>query len=230
MNTELTKLYASKWDQLVAGHSALKIDDDGARPAFPLLIYVDDQNAYRNADIKVMIFGQETNGWYGECEKSVTAIQELYDDFFNEGDCWDMTTPFWRGAEKFMELIRKKFPEKTIEVIWNNVVKIGKHAAIGMPSAEIYEVEKTYFQVIPVEVEILKPDVVLFLTGPDYDFVIRDNFGNLEVKELPDATKRQISKLELPGVRYSYRTYHPNYLWRNDIEDYFGTIVDDLIF
>jgi hypothetical protein len=100
----------------------------------------------------------------------------------------------------------------------------------GFPPDYIYEIERQYFHIIPEELKILDPNVVLFLTGPNYDSIIKDNFGELKYEALPNSTERQLSRVALPNVRYAYRTYHPNYLWRNDIDDYFDTIIEDISF
>lgn len=231
MNEALSLLYNSKWENL---SSALKqIEDDEneeIKPANPLLLYIDNEEEYRSADIRLMIFGQETNSWYSEVNGNVGDIQKKYDDFFNEGDCWDYHGHFWNGVSRFIDSLQVKFPEKKIRLIWNNIVKIGRHCEKGMPPDCIYEIEREFFQVIPAELKILQPNVVIFLTGPNYDSVLKDNFGALEYNALPYSTERQLSRVSLEGVAFAYRTYHPNYLWRNDIDDYFDTIIEDINF
>lgn len=114
-------------------------------------------------------------------------------------------------------------------MIWNNIVKIGKFDDKGFPPDYIYEVEREHFSVIKDELKILKPTIVLFLTGPNYDSVIADNFGELTYSKLPtDYSEREIAKVNLTGVPFAFRTYHPNYLWRNDINSYFQTIIDKI--
>jgi hypothetical protein len=231
MNDALTNLYASKWDNLI---SALKpIEEDPSlviKPANPLLLYIDEEEEYRNADIRLVVFGQETNSWYEKEKRTIGYLQTRYDSFFNEGECWTYGGQFWAGIRRFLSSLQKKFPAKKIRLTWNNIVKISRHADKGIPPGYIYEIERRHFHVIPAELEILNPDIVLFLTGPNYDRIIKDNFGELKYEALPNATERQISRVILPNVRYAYRTYHPNYLWRNDIDDYFDTIIEDINF
>jgi len=231
MNEALSTLYNSKWRGLT---SALKpiIDDEKLeiKPANPLLLYVDNEDDYKSADIRLMIFGQETNSWYEKENGTIDDIQNLYDGFFNEEECWDYGGHFWNGVSRFLSSLQKKFPDKTIRLIWNNIVKIGKHGDKGFPPDYIYEVEREFFHVIPDEIKILQPNVVLFLTGPNYDSVIADNFGELKYVALPHSTERQLSRVSLAGVPFAYRTYHPNFLWRNDIDDYFDTIIEDIKF
>ena len=68
----------------------------------------------------------------------------------------------------------------------------------------------------------------MFFTGPNYDSIVHDNFGKLEKQALAPFSERQISKIKLDGVDFAFRTYHPNYLWRNDIDSYFDTIINEI--
>lgn len=231
MNEALTKLYSSKWDKLTAGLKPIIQDESlDIKPANPLLIYIDNEEEYKNADIRLMIYGQETNSWYEKEDGTIDDIQTLYDGFFNGGECWTYGGQFWNGINRFLSFLQKKFPDKKIRLTWNNIVKIGKHGDKGFPPDYIYEIERGHFHVIPEELKILNPNVVLFFTGPNYDSIIKDNFGELKYEALPNSTERQLSRVTLPNVRFAYRTYHPNYLWRNDIDDYFDTIIDDINF
>lgn len=63
-----------------------------------------------------------------------------------------------------------------------------------------------------------------------YNSVIKDNFGELEYEALPNLTNRQLARINLGGVPFAYRTYHPHYLWRNDNDDYFNTLIADTNF
>ena len=231
MNEKLKILYTSKWDALIKAfepiHSDEKID---IKPANPLLLYVDSEEEYKKADIRLMIFGQETNGWYENEDVTLDAVQKLYNGFFNEGDCWKYGGQFWNGVKRFKQLLSTKYPNKKVRLIWNNIVKVGKYTDKGFPPDYIYEIERETFNVIPKEIEILKPNLVLFLTGPNYDGIIKDNFGSLVYNKLPEFTVRQLAKVELQKGSIAYRTYHPNYLWRNDIDKYFETIINDIEF
>lgn len=229
MNNQLLQVYTSKWADAMLGFNPIFENDDfEVKPTNPLLLYIDDEENYETADIRLMIFGQETNGWYDEQGVSIIEVQNLYDKFFNKGECWSYGGQFWNGIKRFVTSLQKKYPDKRIRVIWNNIVKIGKEGAKGMPPNYIYDIEKEFFKVIPKEIEILKPNIVVFFTGPKYDQIIEHNFGILKYEALPNSTERQLSRVRLKNVEFAYRTYHPNYLWRNDIDDYFDTLIEDI--
>ncbi|SET50261.1 hypothetical protein [Hymenobacter actinosclerus] len=228
-NKYLESLYASKWQDLFDSIYPLLTDDNVEdTPACPLLLKVEDEEFYSNADIRIMIFGQETNSWYEPFHKDMNSIIGYYDKFFNSGECWHYSGQFWNGVSRFVKLIKERHPDKSIALLWNNITKIGRHEGIGFPSAPIHQVEREHFSIIPQEIEILKPNIILFLTGPNYDSVISEVFGDLNMNAVSDDfTTRQLARLELPNVGFAVRTYHPGYLWRNDIDKYFDVILNE---
>jgi hypothetical protein len=229
INEQLHELYASKWEAI--SEALQKIAEDGPQvPAHPLLLYVDNEEAWLQADLRVMIFGQEPNGWEAD-DDTIESICAEYDKFFYKGGYRKKSRPFWHGICYFLRMLAEKFPDKKIQYLWNNIVKIGNAHDKGRPVECIREQERTLFRVIPGEMNILKPNVVLFLSGPRYDDVIRENFAEVSYAPLPPYTERQLAKLsipEIPSAELAFRTYHPGYLFRNDINSYFGAIIDEI--
>jgi hypothetical protein len=125
-------------------------------------------------------------------------------------------------------MLEEKFPDKKIRYIWNNIVKIGKLNEKGRPSDYIYEIERKYFSVIKDELQIIKPNVILFFTGPYYESKITDNFGQLKYTALSPFSDIQLSKVELSGTKFAFRTYHPQYLFRNGIDNFFKAIINEI--
>jgi hypothetical protein len=197
-------------------------------PTNPLLLRIDKEDEWLSADLRIMIFGQETNDWEKQPDKSMEHLYGVYDRFFNKGECWSYGGAFWRGVSRFTDILAKKFPDRQTRYVWNNIVKVGKCEEKGRPPINIQEAEDEYFHVIPDEVKILKPNIILFLTGPKYDDAIRKNFGELEYAGIPPYTERQLAKISIPETDFAGRTYHPNYLWRNDINAYFNAIVNEI--
>lgn len=236
MNQQLQSLYAAKWDQLCMAMRPVIADTTlEVKPTSPLLLSMRNEESFQRADIRVMVYGRETNSWYGEFHEDMPDILDNYNKFFTEGECWRYGGQFWNGVKRFMELLQKQYPTKTLGLVWNNLVKIGKHDDMGFPPDYIHEVERECFAVHLDELRIIKPNVVLFLSGPKYDGVLVDDFGPLAhfqrlsvFKQSETFSERQIVKVSLPNVLSAYRTYHPNYLWRNDINRYFQTILDQI--
>jgi len=173
-----------------------------------------------------MIFGQETNCWFEPCD-TIERLLKGYDDFFNSGECYSYSGHFWNGVNRFISTISNRFPVLKVSYIWNNIVKIGKSEGKGMPPDYIYKIERDFFPVIEDEIRILKPDFMLFLTGPNYDKIIRDNFGKLDFEPIIPYSARQIAKLNIGNIP-AIRTYHPHFLWMNNIDNYFDAIIKEI--
>ena len=228
MNQRLLELYTSKWEGLSSAmQSILKNDSLASKPTCPLLLSVNDEEAFKKADIRLMIYGQETNNWYKTFHNDMHEIRGNYDSFFNAGECWSYGGQFWNGIKRFLELLQQKHPNKRISLLWNNLVKIGKLDEKGFPPEYIYQAERETFSVLEEEIKILQPTLILFLTGPNYDGIIASNFNNPDYHAIStEFSGRQISQISLTNVPFVFRTYHPNYLWRHNINSYFQTIID----
>ena len=240
-NTQIFELYSSKWDGLSAAMQPIILNDScKTKPANPLLLYVGkcgDEHELENADIRVMIFGKETYGWYGiftnqpSKEKAIEDIQCEYDKFFNNRDEYYARNGFFtRGFKKFDTMLQAKYPNKKISYTWNNIIKIGKATSAGCPPDYIYNIEKEYFLVIKDEVRILKPHIILFLTGYQYDDKIENNFGKTDYSQIASFEKKELAKLFIPNVDFAYRTYHPRFLNTVNAENYFNAIIQDINF
>jgi hypothetical protein len=230
---QLRELYASKWDGLCKGMQPILEDGAKIQPANPLLLCpgTEKGDEYDSAKIHVMIFGQETNRWfdsgYDNSNTEIERLMNIYDGFFTDRE---YRSQFWNGLWLFTRMLGDQFPKKKIGYIWNNVVKIGKADKMGTPPDYIYNVEQQHFSVVKEEIEILKPHIILFLTGPNYDGRIKDKLGELTFEPLSSSyDEREIAKLTIPHVDYAVRTYQPNYLYRQGkgtIEAYFETIIN----
>jgi uracil-DNA glycosylase len=198
------------------------------KPTNPLLLVLRDEKKFNSADIRIMIYGQETNDWGGNFENNIEETKVIYNDFFNTNACFSYGGQFWNGVNLFLKKIRQKYPEKKVEFLWNNVVKFGKSGEKNTPPKYISDIENENFAILGEEIDIIKPNLLLFLSGPYYDHILKNQIKGFDKKEeLSDFTSRQLSKFKYNEEVLCYRTYHPNYLWRNDINKYFDRILDD---
>lgn len=103
----------------------------------------------------------------------------------------------------------------------------------------IHDLEKEYFHVIPQKIEILKPDVLILLTGPGqnaYYNYIKENFKvKGSPKPLAGIDVDAVAKLDIEGISLAYKTYHPTATKDGDrgIKDaekwqYYHAIFDDM--
>ena len=258
LHEELKALYASKWEELCnALQTVVCLEQTDVKPAYPFLLSLarwennrPTESWYADADLKVMVFGQETNSWTGKNDDfgtppspvfspdvSMEAVMGIYEDFYatyyHEGKFSYNGTrygTFHYGLNSFATLLNAVFPNKRIAYVWNNLVKIGKAHGKGFCGTDIYVLEREHFPVIREEINILKPDLLLFLTGT-YDERIRDNWHDAQFSALSSYAMNEVaqmasSELSIPA----YRTNHPSaHLLKGEMEARYRVIVDDFV-
>jgi hypothetical protein len=199
MNVQLQKLYQRKWSDLVANSA-------GTESAYPLLIKIHDE--YIDADVKVMIVGQETDGWEGELEqndKNITHLMNTYYNYYHNSPDKNRR-PFWnrKGFLFFQEELTKYFSKSKVGFIWNNVSKLGHAHRGGQPSQRISELECNYFNVFNDELKILKPDIVILTIG--------DRIIPVEHEPIKPVGQNPVSEVHFVNYPHliAVRTYHPN--------------------
>jgi hypothetical protein len=218
-----------------------QIENEANKAAYPLFIRTTKE--YDEADVKIMIFGKETNGWgkgvYGNDDKKyVDDIINDYDDFFNTKYCYQYGGQFWNMVKYVIECLKSKNKNKKIEYLWNNLVKMGKNGK-GFPYIWYNDVIKPYFnEVILKEITILKPDFIIFFTGPNstngpYDTVLNEVFNNPHRKPIEGFVEDELCEIEIPCVKKAFRTYHPTFLLHNNknrsYKEYMQKIIDEII-
>jgi hypothetical protein len=204
----------------------------------PLLLHITPE--YWNAEHRILIYGQETYGWWWTREhlhtlpgyppwtfKDVSTLSQfLSNEDSVKALCWGYKefkfgltqklggTPFWRA---FRDI--QKWPNASL--MWSNVLRtdctprhFAKDPGIKLKDLNDKMIEQQEF-VLRNELEILKPDVCIFFSGPYYDHIIRSAFPNTEFSQCTNVPERELGLLSgglLPGR--TFRTFHPNYLSR----------------
>jgi len=245
INEQLKELYITKFSEgtpcfLQQLREKRRLDNKKERPAYPLLLKINEEN-YHNADLRIMTFGQETNSWEHEVnselipidqsidfiEETVVTFMDHYNRFLNDKlTKKGKKSPFWNAHSKIL----KKLKNSKVEIVWNNIYKIGnKSKNHNKPHSNIRQMENASFDVISKEIEILKPDVLIFFTGPNYEKRVNKKFQiNKMIEVSSDISKSELAKFFLENGILSYRTYHPNYLQRKKKMDYLKLITDEI--
>ena len=109
--------------------------------------------------------------------------------------------------------VLRPYPGKRVSMIWNNISKLSTRD--GKPvNIQAHEIERKYFHVIPEEVRILKPDILIFFTGPGQDRYyeyIKENFTIAgEPLALGNLPVHDVAKLPIKEATLAYKTYHPS--------------------
>jgi len=214
MNEELEKYYLTKINDL----KIIKSNLADQKYAGPLLIYCYEENYFDTNNIKIMFVGKETNGWNNQDISLESTMYHCVELTKKTMSCeYNKNRPFWNFINKINKAIN---PEKKLNFIWNNINKFGKYknkeitgSGRGKASKKVLEQENKYFNVFIAELEIIKPDVVIFLTGPSYDEDIKKKLPNVKFEKCSDLKIREFALVvheKLP--KKSFRVYHPQYL------------------
>lgn len=212
LNEQLEILYSEYFDQFINELSAL-----GKKAfSYPLLLKI-DEGKWENARLKIMIFGQETRGWVKDPNKQniQNIMDAYYDYYYRKTYNKARSMAFFNGFNRAKKIIQQndKYREKTIDIIWNNINKVGKYSGTGVIDAT-RKIEREHFNVISREIDILKPDLIIFFTGPHRDGDIKCNFPNAIFNRKltePYGKKRKKGKYALiDGYKFkAIRLYHP---------------------
>lgn len=180
-------------------------------------------------DIKkplIMIVGQETNGWgdisefsidVGEAKWNINNSQERTIYYLKKNiELSVSTSTFW----KFIIELKK---EHRFSLCWNNLDKI--HYIIHNATKRKRDTnciklysndEKTLNNKIgsnktlmQQEIDIIKPDLIIFLTGPNYKDSMETAL-QIKLAKIPDKNNEPIVAIDKNKIW----TYHPSFLYR----------------
>jgi len=264
LNQQLKTLYESKWDAFA---KALK--DSGAKVAYPFLLSTNkyengkdtpSEKWYTDADIKVMVFGQEPNKWMADDEsvkegdftskkqfyagsqpESVECVMGIYENQYSiyNFDETGRILYFQKnnntfpnlGCNNFTSQLYEKLSNKIIACIWNDISKLA--TTDGKPiKSDVHNIEKEHFNVIPLEIELLKPDVIVFLTGCESNYII-EKYPNVIFEPVCEEYRvEDVAKVcGIPNVKFAYRTWHPGAYYKSGkpYYRYVESIVADVI-
>ena len=184
MEKRLQVTYEEWWGRMIRAVESLD-EEDVRKLSNPFVIKC--LPAYRKAKRKVLIVGKETNGWGSffetlehfehanadvEREEIVRYLQWEFEDFRLKRK-WDHT-PFWRGSR---ELSTAVAPDDGDNSFLNAQLNPFDYEN-GRPPFHLEEFLQSEFNVLPMTIEALQPDVILFLTGYTYDERLVKTFIN----------------------------------------------------
>ncbi|MFV0175213.1 hypothetical protein OBK14_13040 [Empedobacter falsenii] len=231
INDQLKDMYLKYWGNLeLKLNDFINSDQYEIKPTNPLLLSHKNPEDFQNSDIKVMILGQENNDWEGEYGGDYEHLLKTCSDFY-QGEYYQHLGYFKNHYNLIVDLLKDKFEDKNIGFFWSNVVKIGKAYEKGLPPNYVLDVLETDFNVLQEEINIIKPDIIIFISGPDYDYHINQQIKDLRIVEVENYGIRELAKMEIPNVKFAYRTYHPqkmNFLGKEKYTEIYNTIINTL--
>ncbi|MBK9415318.1 MAG: hypothetical protein IPN61_18190 [Bacteroidetes bacterium] len=216
INEKFRELYISKYDGIEQMRTFAKENEIYG----PLLMACqDDLYTNEKTHYKILFIGQEA-GFYPDKEVK-TNINEIMKEYevFNMGLPLNNKpskrhTPFWKAVFSLNKILNPDMASLPC-FLWSNVTKYSDGGE-PIPDSIYVEYEKAIKQnlnILSDEINIAKPDVIVFLSGPNgYDEKIKIQFdGEIQFDQVQDDIPvREFARLihkNLP--EHTYRTYHP---------------------
>ncbi|MET7253135.1 uracil-DNA glycosylase family protein [Dyadobacter fermentans] len=223
--TYTQSIYAREWEDNVSA---------------PLLMHVYDE--YVTMARKILFVGQETHSW-GQMNLKPT-VEKLMTTYrrFNLGKAADyrdgkplryLRSPFWNFNRSVFYNCNCDNPSVTRNTngfLWTNISKFDCNSTT--PSHDLQERNKEGFELLKSEIAILKPDIVVFLTGSKYDERINRVFSPMRETLLSDGYLYQLSTGDGALPRLTFQTKHPRTLLgsrRNKMPNRYREVLEKVI-
>jgi hypothetical protein len=185
-----------------------------SRPDLSPPLLVNPPANYLSQRTKLLIVGQETRGWYDDILAGATGtcvidvLMNIYKHRFRLGVGKGLRSAFW----DFVRELETGLAIAPGAVVWSNVNKVDQKGR--RPSRKIRRDIRRLFPVLSGEVDLAKPDLVVFLTGRGYDQYLQSCFPGSTFREV-DGYGSLLATLSGPDLPFrAFRTYHPRYLRR----------------
>ncbi|WP_302368367.1 hypothetical protein [Brachyspira aalborgi] len=214
-NQRLLKLFESKWDVVRKVCNAIKDEE-----LWMVLHLACVPYNYNKMKYKILIVGQENNGYGYETEPKKSMLFTL--DFQN-GRYYD-NAPFFSFPYSFCASINdcdnEKYSKKSY-LAWVNLKEFSFETSSKKPLNEkAQNIIDNEYNILEEEIKIINPDIVLFLTGPNYDYYIKAQLNGVEFKTVENYQIGQFARVEHKSLpKNSFRIYHPVYLRRRSLEN-----------
>ncbi len=200
MNKQLKELYSDKLEKL----DTLFTDKEKSYLSKPFLL-----KTYKDFNVsgkKIMIFGQEPHIWGKLHEFKYEQIDELMDKYENLLNNKILFKNKLKGRSCFLQRlikVKNNLKEDSIQIIWNNLLKFNKNGKSAKKNKKVVDLS---IELVKKEIEILKPNFFLFQTGPQYDFLIKKLFDNIDDSKV--IVKKRLWKFKVDN-KLALRINHP---------------------
>lgn len=240
---ELDKLYA---DYLKTIFSDNEIFDKVKSSNFssPLFIDINVKNGLLiDKKFKLLFIGQQTKGW--DSNFSNTNIQiDLIPEYLNELKKLYLNFNYgkrlngknyngylWQFQRALLNIVNTN-SDNNFGLLWSNILRFDEHGEKIKDEKIIEKVAYNKNEILRREIEIIKPDVVVFVTGRYYDWLLEKTFDDLTFNQSinKDLNTNKLTILESKYLpKLSFRTYHPRPLYENkQLRDSRGIIIETI--
>ncbi len=218
MQAKLDNLYKEYLNNILSQKEIVDMIDNDELSSPHLIDVSAKRGNYPNSEFKIVFVGKETSGWFNDKERKETGLFPINgqkDKYLNElknvykrinlGETY--VSPIYLFIELLMEKIYHK--EKVGKLLTNLLRHDAHQGAVSNEWAMKLAYDNNY--ILRNEIEILKPNALIFLTGPNYDKYIRHTYPDMQFIKYKEYSERQVSILKgIPNIEKAIRIYHPD--------------------
>jgi hypothetical protein len=201
INEQLKRIYDSYLENL-----KMQIKQNPEEFSYPLFMKVFSD--YEKVQKKILFVGKETYGWIDTMNhtNSLTTdyIMDCYEEFEFAKNYHGRNSPFWRFVKTFYQSINGH--EIPNGFLWTNFSKCDTDGTT--PNIKNQELNELGFNLIVDELKIVKPDIVLFLTGWTFEHHFQRVFNGINYITIEKDLIYQCLHPLLP--KKTFMTMHPN--------------------
>ncbi|QDZ26566.1 hypothetical protein [Noviherbaspirillum sp. UKPF54] len=169
--------------------------------------------SYLTSRLKVMIVGKETRGWAKPKEVKDLTNTENYIECVMKQHVRVLRKP--PSASKFFQFYRAacqalsdKKPPAADAVAWANLFCLSYRSSTPTRCLDSFEeIKELSRTLLRIQVEVFRPDVMLFVTGTGYDSYIKEFF---DVTGSQRLVPKALWSFKADGIQ-AYRTSHPQW-------------------
>ncbi len=172
--------------------------------SYPLLMKAFPE--YDKVKTKILFVGKETYSWYDTMKNSedltVDYLMKCYEEFELGNNYYN--SPFWRFIRIFNSTVNSKEYPKGF--LWTNFSKCDSDGTT--PSYDLQKLNEKGFDLLKDEIRIIKPDVIIFVTGWDYEYEFQRVFAGLTYETIEENYIYKCIHEFFPDK--TFMTMHPN--------------------
>ncbi|CAD6547460.1 hypothetical protein ACFQ3P_26155 [Paraburkholderia sabiae] len=168
---------------------------------------------------RVMVVGMETRAWRDDrCPfkagelPTIASVQEAM-------SVQARVLAGGAGRFRFLQFLKqvsrsanRRVSTGKVSVIWGNLFCVSHHGGSPVGATTFGKIQALSMQLLRAQIEVIRPDAILFTTGAGYDSHLRSFFPDRTLSER--IAPRRLWKFRL-GRTVCYRTSHPRYVAHN---------------
>jgi hypothetical protein len=218
---ELNTILLERYLDVLDIHELVRIarEEKGGKLSGLFLPEVDA--AYLQSKVRVMLIGQETRGWGKELRTlaaSDQTPQALRAYVQAQMTVYRKFSPTAPGTSKFRQFhsklhatLGKSVAADRTAVFWGNLLCVSLNGKSPRKASEIESIAAISRRLLSIQLEILRPDLIVFGTGYGYDQFLKQQLGDYTT--LPGLKPKHYWPFEVHNPRFkAWRVRHPRRL------------------